>query len=226
VPDAPTPSPRFFDLWSLFYDLPWIQRLTYRPVHDAVIAALRAGGARDVLDVGCGTGLLAARLTDALPGVRVVGCDFSHGMLRRAAAERRPVPRGWVQGDALRLPFSAAAFDAVVSTEAFHWFPDQARAVAEFHRVLAPGGRLLVGLVNPPFEIVGRVARLASRVAGEPFEWPTRRRMRDLFEAAGFRVDAQRWIPRIPAALLLPPVLTIGVRSGEPAELRRRPQAG
>jgi SAM-dependent methyltransferase len=205
------PDPRFFDLWSLVYDLPVVQRLTYRPVHDAVLAVLGAGRARRVLDVGCGTGLLTARAARALPAARVVGCDFSRGMLRRAQAHGDPRP-AFVQGDALRLPFAAGAFEAVVSTEAFHWFPDQAQALAEFHRVLGPGGQVLVGLVNPPFELVSRAAQVASRLAGEPFRWPTRARMRELFEGAGFRVEAQRWIPRLPAALLLPPVLTIGVR--------------
>jgi ubiquinone/menaquinone biosynthesis C-methylase UbiE len=212
VSQPPGPSPWFFDLWSRVYDLPLVQRLTYRPVHDAVMAELRESRARRVLDVGCGTGLLAVRAARALPAARVVGCDFSRGMLRQAQERRATLRPRLVQGDALRLPFASGAFDALVSTEAFHWFPDQAAAVAEFHRVLAPGGRLLVGLVNPPFEAVSRAAEVASRLAGEPFRWPTRARMRTLFEGAGFRVEAQRWIPRLPAAVLLPPVLTIGVR--------------
>lgn len=206
------PSPWFFDVWSRVYDLPLVQWLTYRPVHDAVMEELRQSRARRVLDVGCGTGLLTVRAAGALPTARVVGCDFSRGMLRQAQGRHARLRPRFVQGDALRLPFASGAFDALVSTEAFHWFPDQAAAVAEFHRVLAPGGRLLVGLVNPPFEAVSRAAEVASRLAGEPFRWPTRARMRALCEGAGFRVEAQRWIPRLPAALLLPPVLTIGVR--------------
>ena len=114
--------------------------------------------------------------------------------------------------DALRLPFRAAAFDTVVSTEAFHWFPDQAAALAEMHRVLVPGGRALVALVNPPFEVVGKGIWMGSRLVGQPFYWPTRRRMRQLLTAAGFRVEAQHRIWRLPAAVALPPVLSIGVR--------------
>jgi SAM-dependent methyltransferase len=208
--DPVGPERRFFDLWSAFYDFPLVQRLTYRPVHDAVLDVLRRSSPRRVLDVGCGTGLLATRLRRELDGAHVVGCDFSGGMLRHATA-REPA-LAWVQGDALHLPFRAASFEAILSTESFHWFPDPDAALGEFFRVLAPRGRVLIALVNPPLELVSRAARLASRLAGEPFEWPTRERMRARAEAAGFRVEAQRRILRIPLGVLLPPVLTVCVR--------------
>ena len=207
---ASGPSRRFFDVWSAFYDLALVQRLTYRPVQDAVVAALRTLRPRRVLDVGCGTGLLATRLRRELDGAVVVGCDFSHGMLVHARAHPEPV--SWVRGDALRLPFRDGVVDAVVSTEAFHWFPDQPRALAEFYRVLVPGGRLMVALVNTPTDTVRAAFRLGSRVFGQPFDWPTRREMRDLLARAGFRLESQRRVFRIPAGLLLPPVLTVGVR--------------
>jgi len=163
-----------------------------------------------VLDVGCGTGILAARLRGELDDVRVVGCDFSHGMLAHAHARDRHT--AWVCGDAGRLPFRDASFDAVVSTEAFHWFPDQRAALAEFRRVLRPGGRLLLALVNPRLAVTGRFLALASRVVGEPFTWRTRSEMRRMIGAAGFRVEAQRALFRIPAGLLFPPVVTVATR--------------
>jgi ubiquinone/menaquinone biosynthesis C-methylase UbiE len=204
------PTRWFFDVWSIFYDQPLVQRLTYRPVQDAVADALRTLGAHRILDVGCGSGLFAVRLRHELDGAQVVGCDFSHGMLRQAAAHAPHVP--WIQGDALRLPFRNTSFDAVVSTEAFHWFPDQAAAAAEFFRVLAPGGRALVALVNTPNETVRAAFRTGSRLLGQPFDWPTRQRMRALFEGVGFGVETQRRLWRLPAGLLLPPVLTVAVR--------------
>ncbi len=140
-------KPWFFDAWSRIYDTRLIQRATYRPVHDAVVRALRTGAHGRVLDLGCGTGLLAGRMA-ALPKTRVVGCDFSRGMLAHAAAQASPA--AWVQADAGRLPFADAVFDAVVSTEAFHWFPDQPAALREVFRVVKPGCRLLLALVNTP----------------------------------------------------------------------------
>ncbi len=212
---GPSPAgPRrwFFDVWSLVYDLPPVQRATYRPVHDAVIAALRGGVCRRVLDIGCGTGQLSARIRRELPKARVVGCDFSAGMLRRAAARGGAA---WVQGDAAHLPFAAGSFDALVSTEAFHWFPDQPAALREFRRVLSPRGRLLLALVNPPTELVSEAARLGSRLFGEPFYWPTPAQMRRRVEGAGFRVERQSRVFRLPGALLFPPVLTVAVPDGK-----------
>ena len=126
-----------------------------------------------------------------------------------AEARVRDRHTDWVQGDAGRLPFADAAFDAVVSTEAFHWFPDPGRALAEFRRVLRPAGRLLLALVNPRFAATGRIVELASRVVGQPFRWPTRDELRDLVQAAGFHVECQVPIVRLPGAILLPPALTV-----------------
>jgi ubiquinone/menaquinone biosynthesis C-methylase UbiE len=199
-------------VWARIYDAPVVQWLTYRPVHDAVVGELVTRRPRRVLDVGCGTGLLTARLRTALPGARVAGVDFSTGMLAQAAARAPGAP--WVRGDALRLPIADGRVDAVVSTEAFHWFPDQAAALTEMRRVLVPGGVVLVAIVNVSNDVVATATGIASRVLGQPLAWPTRARMRALFAAAGLDVVAQRRIFRVPAGLLLPPVLTVGVRRG------------
>lgn len=202
----------FFDAWARVYDFPVVQWATYWPVHDAVLRALQAPSVRRVLDIGCGTGQLATRLAQTLPRVRVVGCDFSVGMLQRAAArsDGKHAAR-WVRGDAGRLPFRDGAFDAAVSTEAFHWFPDQDAALRELFRVLAPGGRLLLALVNTPAPLLSDVMYAGSRLVGEPFYWPTIRQMRRRVEGAGFRVERQQRIFRLPG-FLLPPVLTRAVR--------------
>jgi ubiquinone/menaquinone biosynthesis C-methylase UbiE len=208
------PHRLLFDLWSRVYDAPPVQRLTYRPGQDAVLRALCAAPPRRVLDVGCGTGQLAVRLRREL-GCRVVGCDFSRGMLGQA---RLRGPRQlFVQGDAQRLPFADAAFDALVSTEAFHWFPDPDAALAEFRRVLEPGARLLVAFVNPPFRLLSAASRLGSELLGEPFTWPTPGALRRRFERAGFRVLSQQRVLRLPAPFLFPTVLTEALRENAAA---------
>ena len=209
------PKRWFFDAWSRVYDFPWVQRATYRPIHDAVLRALAEVGMRRVLDIGCGTGQLAARIKQERPVTEVVGCDFSAGMLSRASARRHDVD--WIRGDAGCLPFHDGTFDAVTSTEAFHWFPDQRAALSEFFRVLKPGGRLLLAMVNPPARVVSDAFYAGSRLAGEPFYWPTKHEIRERVEAAGFAVDSQRRVFRIPG-FLLPPVLTRAVRPASPDE--------
>jgi ubiquinone/menaquinone biosynthesis C-methylase UbiE len=99
------------------------------------------------LDVCCGTGA-AMRVIRPLCSERVVGIDFSQGMLavgRQRTADAPGTARlEFVRGDALALPF-AAAFDLVVSFGAFgHVLPkDQPRFAGEIARVLRPGGRFL-----------------------------------------------------------------------------------
>ncbi|QJY46021.1 class I SAM-dependent methyltransferase [Pseudonocardia broussonetiae] len=91
-----------------------------------------------VLDLGAGTGKLAAALP---PGVRVTAVDPDTAMLREL---RRHVPHALaVAGTAERVPLAGGSVDAVVVGQAWHWF-DPDRALAEIARVLRPGGVLAV----------------------------------------------------------------------------------
>src|SRR5437764_10642375 len=203
------PQRGFFDIWSRVYDLPPVQAAIYHPVHEGVLGELRAHPARRILDVGCGTGDLTARLGAELHTDLVAGCDFSAGMLEQAQARTSAVR--WLQGDAARLAFGDEQFDAVVSTEAFHWFPDPDAALREFSRVLAPAGRLLVALVNVRVPATSRLAHAGSKALGQPARWPTRAEMADRVRAAGFAVDSQKRIFRL-GGILIPTVLTVGVK--------------
>ena len=207
--EAGGPRRAFFDVWSRVYDLPPVQAAIYHPVHDSVLDELRAHPARRILDVGCGTGDLTARLRAELTTELVAGCDFSAGMLEQAAARTRAVR--WLQGDATRLPFTDATFEAVLSTEAFHWFPDPDAALREFRRVLGPGGRLLVALVNVRVPTTSRLAHAGSKALGQPAHWPTRAEMAERVRDAGFTVERQKRILRL-GGLLIPTVLTVGVK--------------
>ena len=209
--DSGGPQRGFFDVWSRVYDLAPVQAAIYHPVHDAVLGELRMHPAPRILDVGCGTGDLTARLRDELDTELVAGCDFSAGMLEQAHARTHAVR--WLQGDATKLPFDDGHFDAVVSTESFHWFPDPDAALREFHRVLAPGGRVLVALINVRVPATSRLAHAGSKAVGQPARWPTRDEMAARVTGAGFSVDLQKRIFRL-GGLLLPTVLTVRVKRG------------
>jgi ubiquinone/menaquinone biosynthesis C-methylase UbiE len=112
-------------------------------------SAEAAGGARRILDVGTGTGLLALAAVRRWPQAHVVGLDGSSGMLavakaqaetRLSAAERARLEL--VSGHAGRLPFDDATFDLVLSSFVLQLVPHRPTAVREAFRVLRPGGRL------------------------------------------------------------------------------------
>ncbi|GAA1655526.1 demethylmenaquinone methyltransferase [Fodinicola feengrottensis] len=90
------------------------------------------------LDVAAGTAVSTQEL--ALSGADVVACDFSLGMLR--AGQHRGLPL--IAGDALRLPFADASFDAVTISFGLRNVADVNAALTEFARVTKPGGRLVV----------------------------------------------------------------------------------
>ena len=96
-----------------------------------------------VLDVGCGTGVLAREaLGRAGQEGQVVGVDLNEGML--AVAARVEPTIDWRLGDAASLPFEDVRFDVVVSQFALMYFPDRVASLREMWRTLAPGGRLAV----------------------------------------------------------------------------------
>ncbi|MFC3282553.1 class I SAM-dependent methyltransferase [Litchfieldella rifensis] len=96
-----------------------------------------------VLDVGCGTGVLLASLAREMPGVRLAGIDLSCEMLE--IARHRVGPNVELkEASAEALPFSDSEFDAVVSTSVFHYIREPRRALGEMHRILKPGGRVVI----------------------------------------------------------------------------------
>lgn len=104
-----------------------------------------------VLDVACGTGDLAMAFAQARAH-RVVGVDFTHEMLELARRKRplrdrrgrRAQPVHYVDGDATRLPIADRSVDVVSIAFGLRNVADPAAAVAEFYRVLKPGGRLVI----------------------------------------------------------------------------------
>lgn len=142
-----------------------------------------------VLEVAVGTGSNVLRFP---PGSEVTGIDLSPAML--AEAERRLTAAGrtatLLEADAQALPFDDASFDTVVCALGLCSIPDPARAIGETHRVLVPGGTLLlldhVASSWLPLRLAQRLVELGSvPIAGEHFT----RRQRPLVEAAGFAID-------------------------------------
>jgi SAM-dependent methyltransferase len=127
----------------------------WSPVHrpgtlrllDEIEPAVEAG-ARRLLDVGCGTGAMAAAATTRWASIEAHGVDASGGMLaiaEREAAALAPAVRGrlrFTRASAEQLPFDDGAFDVAASAFVLQLVPSRFRALCEMRRVLAPGGLL------------------------------------------------------------------------------------
>jgi 2-polyprenyl-3-methyl-5-hydroxy-6-metoxy-1,4-benzoquinol methylase len=149
--------------------------------HSLLVEAI-PDGARHVLDVGCGDGILSAHLARA--GVpHVVGLDLDGGVLDRARTRHRGVMVEWRQGDLFDVPYDAGSFDAVVSVATLHHLNAEA-ALVRFADLVRPGGVVaVVGLAanswsDLPYALIGHGARLVlGFVRGHwkhsaPMVWP------------------------------------------------------
>ncbi len=154
-----------------------------------LVQALPDGAYGDVLDVGCGTGFVTGEMARRFGSVRVTGVDPSEPMLERfrARAEALGITAETVHAGVGDMPVPDAAFDAVVSGMAYHWFPDKPAAVAAMARRLRPGGILgilasgrgtdrefeeVLRAIEPPVpaawtDIFDVIQRTADEVAGQ-----------------------------------------------------------
>lgn len=194
------PGTWFFDRWSAVYDQPGLQRLAYRPVHEAVLARLTGTSPSVIVDLGCGTGHLAHRLLGRFTGAQVIGVDLSAGMLGEAAKRLGPVPSdrwGLIRADAERLPVRVASVDVVVCTESFHWYRHQGPVLDGLREVLRPDGRLLIASIATSTRFGDGLLRRLSRLGGRPIRAVPPARLHRLLDEAGFEVVHQRRIPRL-----------------------------
>ncbi|MFZ1951348.1 MAG: methyltransferase domain-containing protein [Pseudolabrys sp.] len=163
-----------------------------------VDAARLAAGER-VLDVACGTGIVARVAAERVGAAgRVVGVDLNPGMI--AVARSVPAPVGatiqWLERSALDLQLADAGFDVVLCQQGLQFFPDKLLALREMHRVLGHGGRLVlsvwnsVGLYNSA--VGAALTRYVGKQTADRFcasrQAPTREDLQGLAKEAGFSV--------------------------------------
>lgn len=129
------------------------------PGHVLKAAQVHRGNA--VLDVACGTGVLAREAAKMVgPNGSVTGIDVNEGML--AVAEQKAPGVSWKVGPAESLPFEAATFDRVASQFGLMFFESPTKAIAEMGRVLRPGGTIAVAVwdsleATPGYAVVAEV---------------------------------------------------------------------
>lgn len=151
--ESPKPVSSVFDMkgalsWYEAMFVEYILPPAYAHLHREVATEVAAQAPRGrILDVGCGSGGAAIHLATLAPQALVVGVDLSRRMLRYG--ERRLQQRGATSvslryGDATELPFEDEQFDMAYSIASLKMWPDRDAGLREMHRVLRPGGRIIV----------------------------------------------------------------------------------
>ncbi len=170
------------------------------PVARRLVDAARPAPGERVLDVACGTGVVARLVVDAVgPDGRVVGLDANPGMLEVA---RIASPEGidWHVAPAEDMPLPDETFDLALCSMGLQFFPDKLHALRETRRVLAPGGRVAwctPGPTPPLFvaideALTAHLGTGASMFVHAVFSLHDADEARALMEAAGFeRIDVQ-----------------------------------
>jgi ubiquinone/menaquinone biosynthesis C-methylase UbiE len=154
-----------------------------------------------VLDVACGTGIVARTVADRQRGQgRIVGLDLNEPML--AVARRVRPELEWRQGDAARLPFPDGAFDVALCQMAFMFFPDRTQVLREMARVVTADGTVAFSVPSrlssqpayaPFVELAARHAGPeATTLLGTYFASGDLDELQRLVEDAGLRVTATR----------------------------------
>ncbi len=152
-------------------------------------------GRRRVLDLGCGTGALAAEISGRC-GAAVFGLDRDPEALAFAAREHGPAA-SWALGEAAALPFSGESFDLVVTHYFWMWVKEPEKVLAECLRVLEPGGCLL-SLAEPdysrgrdtPPQLTTIREQLTEHLVSEGADPSAGSKIDKLFKQAGLKTEA------------------------------------
>lgn len=171
---------REYDLMDAAEEAMW----WYRAMHARILALLPETGR--VLDAGCGTGGFLKRVRDARPGLQLAGLEYFPDAARRAGEKSGAEV---LAGSINALPYADGAFDVVSSLDVMcHMAVDEPVALAEIHRVLAPGGMVVMNLPALPW------LRSAHDIRVHTARRYTRASATKAFAQAGFtQIRARYW---------------------------------
>jgi len=142
----------------------------FAPLADATLDAVRLLDDDAVLDVACGTGILARKVRGKVgPRPRIVGIDLNEGMISTAKSlgDYNAQSCEWQTANATDLPFGDNTFTIVFCQQGLQFIPDKEGALREMHRVLKPGGRVALTVWNGMADFMVPIAGALSRHVGE-----------------------------------------------------------
>jgi demethylmenaquinone methyltransferase/2-methoxy-6-polyprenyl-1,4-benzoquinol methylase len=128
-----------------------------------VAARVAPPASGQLLDLATGTGAIALKAADMYPAATVTGADFSEEMLRRAKTKSGADAVRWLRADAARLPFEDESFDGITEGYLLRNVEDVDGVLREQHRVLKPGGRIVILETCPPSGLVKPVVTWGMR---------------------------------------------------------------
>lgn len=170
----------------------------FGPTADALLDAVSPARGMSVLDVACGTGIVARKVSERVgAGGRIAGVDLLSDMLEQARANSPTEPPiEWHQASAGDMPFSDGEFDLVLCQHGMQFFPDKAAALREMRRVMADGGRLgviVLSDINNTPPLVALIDALGRHLGPAPAGFVqmvgalgNQPELRGLIEGAGF----------------------------------------
>jgi SAM-dependent methyltransferase len=174
----------------------------FAPFAERLLELAAPGPGTRVLDVACGTGIVARRAAVRVgAGGTVMGVDSNASMLEIARAASREIapPIRWLAADAADLPLPDASADCVLCQQGLQFLADRDAALREMCRVLAPGGRLALSVwcslqANPGFAVLvealeRHVGRDVGAIMRAPFAGIDGDALRGLVASAGLRDD-------------------------------------
>lgn len=143
----------FWTVYSYFYGLSLRNLLPYVRLLEDLSNTLDIKGGETILDAGCGPGLVIEKMIKGHRGreLRITGIDIDKGMLKQAHRRCRNLPNVKLQLADVnrRLEFPDNSFDRVLCSNTLYALEDPGRALAEFHRVLKPGGAVIIANPKP-----------------------------------------------------------------------------
>ena len=169
----------------------------FAPLAKATLDAISLSADDQILDIACGTGIVARLVRERLgPEPRVVGTDLSGGMIAmaRALSDAQSQSIEWELADASDLPFADGAFSLAICQQGIQFFPDENAALKEMKRVLRSGGRAAVSVWTGPNEFFTALANaLSANVNDEvgqrslaPFSYNGGEKLADRMASLGF----------------------------------------
>ncbi|MBI5393349.1 methyltransferase domain-containing protein [Candidatus Woesearchaeota archaeon] len=144
---------QFFTAISKSYDTRLFSYWLYSMQKHAIKQILRnkkaTSSSLKILDIGCGTGQLLSHLVKELPHAELYGIDLTEAMVSLAKQKLKQHKNIMVQQTSVeKMPFKDKLFDYVLTTEAFHHFPEPEKALLEMKRVLKDDGKIILIDIN------------------------------------------------------------------------------